>query len=205
MPTPTKRSIITAAIEKLDHAIAGHDENVAEAAAMFAEGKLSQADLDGHIKARDELIARRKAMHDALQAAAAKDAHTEAADVEAAKDAAEKQVADLAPLAVKAAAEADKAADAFAAAVARVREINDRIARHAFNAGMRGDARRHLLSVRFAGEVLADRIVGAGLDHELDTLGIVNRPSVAPGAKFADIARSNFERLTAGINHARRG
>lgn len=139
----------------------------------------------------------------ALVVAQSRDVKAEAEANKAAREAAVRVTRASMAESIKAAKEADKALDAFLAALLRVKASNAAISRGAYEAGVSGNTRHHMTSVATAGDVLAWRLMQAGLYDQLNSL-IVHRPSIE-GKMFAEIVEGNLQRLDSWIDHAMRG
>lgn len=160
---------ISKSIARLDADLMVHEENVAEAADLFAEGKVKQEDLDGAVRARDAALGRRAAMESALEGA--RRASTEAARAEAA---AQRQAAADAARALlvergECAADLDSAINALVSNLLRFDELSSRIRVACADAGVDDGPRHHLTNIQGVAGVLSDKLLASGM---LDRLGI---------------------------------
>lgn len=102
---------------------------------------------------------------------------------------------------IKLAQKVDKATEAFVAALAEMNDFYHQISRLTYDAGVRGEQRHNMLSIRYAGGVLANRLLTTGFHDRLDFL-VVTRPGFSFDTTFADIVKDNTEKVSAQIDRA---
>lgn len=192
------RNNLTAAIAKIDRDILTYNEPagiIAETGALFAAGKLDQADLDKAIYERDRLIARRKALHDALVAQAAVDAHAQAADIEKARKAAatasKKGASELADLD----AQAGKHIDALVACLQQRAKVAGQLSGDLYDAGLREHSRTYLLDARHLSGYLADRLTRTGVSAMLEFIEVNGTQHFPTDRSLAEVAAERADKL----------
>lgn len=142
-------------------ALRAHEENVAKASALFADGKLDQADLDQAIRERDAALSRRDALQIAIKTAEARETdNAKQAAVDARKTAvseAEKLLDERG----KCAEDLDSAINALVATLVRFDELNSQIFTQASAAGVDLHVRQHTLNMRAVGGLLTTKLARA--------------------------------------------
>lgn len=161
------------ALATLEASLVLHDENVAEAATLFAAGKLTQEDFDRATQERAAAIARRGALLAAVEVAKTADAQAAAVASAAAREEAARHSVRLLDERQECAAAIDVAINGLIEAMCRYDELNGQLLRTTSAAGWRNDMRHHMLGMGGVSSALACRIVLARLDNKLDALKVV--------------------------------
>lgn len=159
-----------------------------------------KAQLEKNVKEIETWRAALEGAAGALVVAQSRDLKAERDEAEAAQKEAAAEARALMVESLKVAGQIDKASTAIAAALGQMHEINRRISRLSYDAGLRGEARHNLLSIRHAGGVLAARLIASGLHDQLDFVEMKRPPS--PDATYVDIVRANNGRLDVWIDRA---
>lgn len=161
------------ALATLEASLVLHDENVAEAATLFAAGKLTQEDFDRATQERAAAIARRGALLAAVEVAKTADAQAAAVASAAAREEAARHSVRLLDERQECAAAIDVAINGLIESMCRYDEINGQLLRTTHAAGWRNDMRHNMLGMGGVSSALACRIVLARLDNKLDALKVV--------------------------------
>lgn len=132
------------------------NDTVAEATDLFAEGKLSQENLDRVLQDRDRAVARKASLEERIAAAEANVPAQNAALKEAQRKAAVVRTRNLLKDRDECAADLDSAINTLLNNVRRLAELNEQANLAAYESGFVDPGRRqHLLSLRPVGAALA--------------------------------------------------
>lgn len=179
-----------------------HD-TVADATILYAEGKITQADLSKAIADRDALTAIHASLVTQIQAEAARDKVAEHQEQVAHRDAAAKEAKKALHERAECAADLDSAINTLINNILRFEMINQRVNESAYSARVDADARRHLLNLRSVGAVLADRLLQAGLIAKFDAIHVPGNQHTG-GKSVADLISNGNAKLSAFIDAARK-
>lgn len=189
---------LTKTIATLDAQIVEFNAIVSEAAALFANGKADQAALDQALAERDATVARRKAMHDALQGLAAQSAQHEVAELEKARKAANKRALALLPEIEVTAAHIDEYVNEIVAAILRLDELNAQFRSEAYEAGVKDYGTRHYTTdLRPVSALLADRLSRSGIAAKLDFVSVSGTQHMEPGTDLTSMVKGRTAKLAA--------
>lgn len=203
--TDTLAKQLTKKIARLQSDIALRELDHAEVTLALLENPKDPERLAQRDKAVKDIADMRATIEGAEGALAlqqSRDLDADLEDAAAARHEAAEEARALMAESLKIAQHVDKAANAFTTALARMDEVNGRIFRRAFDAGLRGDQRHHLLAIRHAGGVLANLLIACGLHNRLDYIES-SRPPFPQGTAYADLVKGNIERLDSWIERER--
>lgn len=178
-------------------------DTVADATLLFAEGKIKQSDLTQAINGHKDLIAIHASLLTQIRAEAARDIVAERQEQIAYRDAAAKEAKALLTERSECAADLDSCINSLVNTALRLDMLNGRVNDAAYTARVDADARRHLLTLRGAGAVLADRLLQSGLVAKFDSVHVPGNQH-SNGKTVTELIERSNEKLTSFIDAARK-
>lgn len=176
-----------------------HDEIVAEAAALFAEGKINHEQLDQAITQRDANTRRCAALEAAIKSATSKDARAEAARIEAERQAAAKSAEGMLAAIGNCAADFDAAVHRMVNVGLRFEELGGQFRRVAYAAGMRGSQANYLTDLRPVAAVLASALSRSHLAEKLDFITVAGSHDAHSAADSVALRNGKLAKMLANL------